>query len=139
MRLRTEPDPAKPAPKPIPAAYALAHRLAGKIGGTVQASIFESVLGIPGSAHILGGAVIGSGPEHGVIDSHGRVFGYKRMLVCDGSAVPANLGVNPSLTIAAIAEHAMSHVPAKLDLSAAESASAPPAPGPARAKMPQGE
>ena len=136
--LRTEPDPSKPAPKPIPAAYALAHRLAGKVGGTVQASIFESVLGIPGSAHILGGAVIGSAPEHGVIDSHGRVFGYERMLVCDGSAVPANLGVNPSLTIAAIAEHTMSHVPAKLDLSAAESESGP-APGLARTNSTRGE
>ena len=46
-----------------------------------------------------------------MIDSRGRVFGYERMLICDGSAVPANLGVNPSLTIAAIAEHTMSHVP----------------------------
>jgi len=120
--LATHPDPAKPKPAPIPAAYALARRLAGKIGGTVQGSIFESVLGIPGSAHILGGAVIGADREHGVIDSSGRVFGYEQLLVCDGSAVPANLGVNPSLTIAALAEHAISRVPAR-------PAGAPPARG----------
>ena len=109
--LTTEPDPSKLPPRPIPAAYELARRLARRVGGTVQGSFFESVLGIPGSAHILGGAVIGSCPEDGVIDSRGRVFGYEQLLVCDGSAVPANLGVNPSLTIAALAEHAMSHVP----------------------------
>ena len=55
--------------------------------------------------------MIGASPEDGVIDSRGRVFGYEQLLVCDGSAVPANLGVNPSLTIAALAEHTMSHVP----------------------------
>ncbi len=115
VMLATESDPEKPKPKPIPAAYDLARRLAAKIGGTPQASIFESAFGIPVSSHILGGAVIGRDPEHGVIDSGGRVFGYERLLVCDGSAVPANLGVNPSLTIAALAERAMSQVPAKLD------------------------
>ena len=131
--LTTEPDPDKPKPKPIPSAYDLARRLAGKIGGTAQASIFESAFGIPVSSHILGGAVIGRDREHGVIDSGGRVFGYERLLVCDGSAVPANLGVNPSLTIAALAEHAISQVPAKLDQgAAAEGGSQTPAPGAAR-------
>ena len=48
----------------------------------------------------------------GVIDARQRVFGYENLLVCDGSAIPANVGVNPSLTITAMAEHAMSHVPA---------------------------
>ncbi|HET9677493.1 MAG TPA: GMC oxidoreductase, partial [Solirubrobacterales bacterium] len=67
---------------------------------------------VPNTAHILGGAVIGSSPEDGVVDSGQRVFGYENLLVCDGSAVPANVGVNPSLTITALAEHAMSQVPA---------------------------
>ena len=58
----------------------------------------------------MGGAVIGEGPETGVIDRHHRAFGYENLLVCDGSAIPANVGVNPSLTITAMAEHAMSHV-----------------------------
>jgi cholesterol oxidase len=59
----------------------------------------------------MGGAVIGETPETGVVDSHHRAFGYENLLVCDGSAIPANIGVNPSLTITAMAEHAMSHIP----------------------------
>ena len=51
--------------------------------------------------------MIGHAPEDGVVDSRQRVFGYENLLVCDGSAVPANVGVNPSLTITALAEHAM--------------------------------
>jgi cholesterol oxidase len=68
-------------------------------------------LNLPVTAHILGGAVIAGGPDEGVVDSHQRVFGYDRLLVCDGSVVPANPGVNPSLTITALAEHAMAAVP----------------------------
>ncbi len=52
-------------------------------------------------------------PERGVIDSKNRVFGYQNMLICDGSMLSANLGVNPSLTITALTEHAMSHIPPK--------------------------
>jgi cholesterol oxidase len=65
------------------------------------------------TAHILGGAVIGADRDSGVVDRDQRVFGYENLLVCDGSVIPANPGVNPSLTIAALAEHAMSTVPAK--------------------------
>jgi cholesterol oxidase len=68
---------------------------------------------MPITAHILGGAVIGADSERGVVDSDQRVFGYDRLLVCDGSVVPANPGVNPSLTITALAEHAMGAVPEK--------------------------
>ena len=57
--------------------------------------------------------MIGADPEQGVVDADQRVFGYENLLVCDGSAVPANPGVNPSLTITALAEHAMSRVPVK--------------------------
>ena len=57
--------------------------------------------------------MIGSGPDTGVIDPDHRVFGYENLYVCDGSAVPANPGVNPSLTITAMAERAMEQVPAK--------------------------
>jgi cholesterol oxidase len=56
--------------------------------------------------------VIGADRTRGVVDARQRVFGYENLLVCDGSAIPANVGVNPSLTITALAEHAMSHVPA---------------------------
>ncbi len=72
----------------------------------------EATLNIPTTAHILGGAVIGSDPSRGVVDARQHVFGYENLLVVDGSAVPANVGVNPSLTITALAEHAMSRIPA---------------------------
>lgn len=55
--------------------------------------------------------MIAESPAHGVVDHHHRVFGYKNMYVCDGSVVAANLGVNPSLTIAALTEWAMSFIP----------------------------
>ena len=72
--------------------------------------ILEAVANIPTTAHILGGAVIGRDAASGVVDRHNRVFGYRNLLVCDGSAMPANPGVNPSLTITAITEHAMSQI-----------------------------
>lgn len=66
---------------------------------------------IPSTAHILGGAVIGKDAGSGVVDSATACSGYRNLLVCDGAAMPANPGVNPSLTITAITEHAMSHIP----------------------------
>ena len=71
------------------------------------------LLDIPSTAHVLGGACIGSDPATAVCDDHNRVFGYEGLYVVDGSAIPVNLGVNPSLTITALAEHAMSLVPAR--------------------------
>ena len=68
---------------------------------------------MPTTAHILGGAAMGTSPADGVIDARNRVFGYDNLYVVDGSMIPANLGVNPSLTITAMAEHAMSHIPLK--------------------------
>jgi cholesterol oxidase len=67
---------------------------------------------VPGTAHILGGAVIAGDPSEGVIDAHGHVYGYQNLLITDGSALPANPGVNPSLTITALAEHTIAQVPA---------------------------
>ena len=74
--------------------------------------MLEAVGNIPTTAHILGGAVIGSDPERGVIDRHMQVFGYQNLLVCDAAAIPANPGVNPALTITALAEYAMAQIPA---------------------------
>ena len=113
VRLRTEQDPDKPNPTFIPVANEAAEWLAERTGGIAQSSMSEALFNVPNTAHILGGAVIGHSPEDGVVDSRQRVFGYENLLVCDGSAVPANVGVNPSLTITALAEHAMSHVPAR--------------------------
>ena len=84
---------------------------AERTGGIAQSGITEPTLNIPTTAHILGGAVVGVSPETGVVDGDNRMFGYRNLLVCDGSAVPANPGVNPSLTITAMTERAMSQIP----------------------------
>ncbi len=110
--LKTEQDPERPIPTFIPHANWAAEWFAKRTGGIAQSSLTEALFNIPTTAHILGGAVIAPDPERGVVDVHQRVFGYQNLLVCDGAAVPANVGVNPSLTITALAEHAMSHVPA---------------------------
>jgi len=110
VRLQTEQDPQRPNPTFIAVANDAAKWLAKRTGGIAQSSVMEATFNVPSTAHILGGAVIGHGPEDGVVDAHQRVFGYQNLLVCDGAAVPANVGVNPSLTITALAEHAMSHV-----------------------------
>jgi cholesterol oxidase len=115
VRLQTEQDPERPNPTYIPAAEQAARWFARRTGGVPQSALTESSLNIPTTAHILGGAVIGGDPENGVVDSCHRVFGYRNLLVCDGSAVPANPGVNPSLTITALAERAMSFVPPATD------------------------
>src|SRR5271166_3683530 len=111
MWLRTEQDPERPNPTFIPIANGAAEWFAKRTGGIDQSSLFEAFFNIPTTAHILGGAVIAPSREDGVVDARQRVFGYENLLVCDGSAIPANVGVNPSLTITALAEHAMSHVP----------------------------
>ena len=110
--LKTEQDPERPSPKFIPVANRTAEWFARRTGGVAQSSVSEALFNIPTTAHIMGGAVIAPSPEEGVVDARQRVFGYENLLVCDGSAIPANVGVNPSLTITALAEHAMSHVPA---------------------------
>ncbi len=113
VKLQTEQDPERPNPTFIPVANQAAEWFAERTGGIAQSSVMEATMNIPTTAHILGGAVIGHSPEDGVIDSRQQVFGYENLMVCDGAAIPANVGVNPSLTITALAEHAMSHVPVK--------------------------
>jgi cholesterol oxidase len=110
-RLQTEEDPDKPNPRSIEVADWATKRAAEKLDATPQRSSPEAFLNRPTTAHILGGAVIGEGPETGVVDSKHHVFGYENLMVCDGSAIPANIGVNPSLTITAMTERAMSFVP----------------------------
>jgi cholesterol oxidase len=116
--LTTEQDPERPTPTFIPIANKAAEWFAKRTGGIAQSALTEALFNIPTTAHILGGAVIARDPAEGVVDSRQRVFGYHNLLVCDGSAIPANVGVNPSLTIVALAEHAMSHVPAAAGVSA---------------------
>src|SRR5215831_5591687 len=74
----------------------------------------EILFDIPGTAH-CGGCVIADSATYGVVDAQQRVFGYQNMYICDGSVIATNLGVNPSLTITALAERAMSFIPRKSD------------------------
>lgn len=104
----------------IPEATALAEAFAKEVEGTPGSLITETLFGIPTTAHILGGACMGSSPEEGVIDHRHRVFRYPGLYVVDGSAVSANPGVNPSLTITAFAERAMGFIPPRPDSPAPE-------------------
>ena len=95
----------------IPTANEFAEKFAQIAGGTAMSMLPEILFDVPGTAHCLGGAVIAGSPEQGVVDHRHRVFGYRNLYVCDGSVIAANLGVNPSLTITALAERAMSFIP----------------------------
>lgn len=86
---------------------------ARKVNGKPSSFVGEALFGIPATAHILGGAVMSNSPKSGVIDQDNKVFGYENMYVVDGSMISANPGVNPSLSITAIAERAMSRIPNK--------------------------
>jgi cholesterol oxidase len=112
-RLDTERGTAKPVPVYFPIANQIAKRMAEEMEGIPQSGIIEVLLDKATTAHILGGCPIGTSPERGVVDTRGRAFGHEDLYVVDGSVIPANLGVNPSLTITAMAEHMMSQVPPK--------------------------
>ena len=112
VRLRTRHGHGEAPPTWIPLGHEVTHRLAEHLGGTPLGSWTE-VADIPITAHILGGSVIGDSIETGVVDPYQRVYGYPGLHVTDGSALSANLGVNPSLTITAQAERAMSFWPNK--------------------------
>jgi cholesterol oxidase len=102
-----------PAPAYIAVGNQAAKQIAKKIDAFPSSAINEVLLNVPTTAHILGGAAMASTPEEGVLDARNRVFGYENLYVVDGSMIPGNLGVNPSLTITAMAEHAMSQIPPK--------------------------
>ncbi len=113
FRMKTKVSKGKAPTAFIPEAQKTARRFAEIVGGTPQALLSETLFGIPTTAHILGGATMGKDKNEGVIDKNNRVFGYRNMFVCDGSMISANPGVNPSLTITAITERAMSKIPNK--------------------------
>ena len=94
----------------IPQANEFARKVAQAIGGTPMSMVTEILFDVPGTAHILGGCPMAVAPEVGVVDSRNRLFGYRNLYVCDGSVIAANLGVNPSLTICALTERAMSYI-----------------------------
>ena len=104
----------EPNPEWIPAGNVTARKLAETVGG-VAAGNLGDLVSAPMTAHFIGGAVIGSSPERGVIDGYHRVYGHPGLHVVDGSSITANLGVNPSLTITAQAERAMALWPNRGD------------------------
>lgn len=95
----------------IPSANAFAEKAAKATGGIAGSSTTEIFFNVPMTAHCMGGCAMADSPKSGVIDSQNRVFGYRNLYVVDGSMLGANLGVNPSLTITALAERAMSFIP----------------------------
>ncbi|WP_281419828.1 GMC family oxidoreductase [Paractinoplanes toevensis] len=111
-RLTTSAGHGEPNPTWIPQGHEAVRRIADKIGGFPGGTVGD-IFDIPMTAHILGGATIGESSATGVLDAYHRVYGYAGLHVVDGSAVPANLGVNPSLTITAMAERAISLWPNK--------------------------
>jgi cholesterol oxidase len=111
-RLRSGPGHGDPNPTWIPAGHEAVRHAAEEIGGVPGGSWLD-LFDVPATAHFLGGCAIGSSPETGVIDPYHRVYGHEGLHIVDGSAISANLGVNPSLTITAQAERAMAHWPNK--------------------------
>ncbi len=110
-RIRSIPGHGEPNPTWLPEGHEATRVAAKAMGGYPSASLNETLLGIPITAHILGGAGLADRPDRGVVDPYHRMFGHPGLHVMDGSAVGANLGANPSLTITAMAERAMSMWP----------------------------
>jgi cholesterol oxidase len=99
--------------RPASSSWAIAPRwLAQRTGGIAQTSLFDAHDNVPISTHVISGAVVGADASYGVIDPHLQLFGYQNLVVCDAAAMPANPGVNPALTITALAEPAMAQIPA---------------------------
>jgi cholesterol oxidase len=96
----------------LPVATEITRRLAERTGGDAWRTFTTAILAAPTTAHPLGGCRIGRNADEGVVDFSGEVFGYPGLHVVDGSVVPSNLGVNPALTITALAEYMLSRMPA---------------------------
>ena len=111
-RMTSKQGHGEPNPTWIPVGNQVTRRIAEKIDG-VAGGTWGEMFNIPLTAHFLGGAAIGDGPDSGVIDPYHRVYGYPSLYVVDGAAISANLGVNPSLSITAQAERAASLWPNK--------------------------
>ncbi len=111
--LVSEQRPVNRVPAKVDIGHAVTREFAGRSGGIPLGSLGENLLNMPTTAHILGGCPMGRNAEEGVVDLNCEVFGYPGLYVVDGSIMPANPGINPSLTITALAEYAMSHVPGK--------------------------
>jgi cholesterol oxidase len=113
--LVTERDEERPIQTEIEVAHRITRMFADKVDGVPVGFVNETLLNIPSTAHIMGGVPFGRDVDEGVVGLNCEVHNYPGLYVVDGSIVPGNPGVNPSLTITALAEYAMSQVPAKDD------------------------
>ncbi len=102
-------------PSFIPIGQDALYRYAKKVNGVPHNAFSEVMFGLSSTAHILGGCPMGKTAAEGVVDESFRVHGYKNFYILDGSIMPCNLGVNPSLTITALSEYAMDQIPAARD------------------------
>lgn len=102
-----------PIPVYIPSGYDVMNRIAEKVHGVPVSAMTETFFNMATTAHILGGCPMGKTKEQGVVNDLFQVHGYTNMYILDGSIIPANVGVNPSLTITALAEYAMDHIDKK--------------------------
>jgi cholesterol oxidase len=109
--LVADPDVEKSIPVRIDTAHEVTWAFSKKTGGIPMGSLGENILNLPTTAHILGGCPFGESTKDGVIGLDCQIHNYPGLYVVDGSIVPANPGVNPSLTITALAEYAMSGIP----------------------------
>lgn len=110
LRIKSKLDEGKSPTAFIPEAHNIAYQYSDIINSKPVVSLTETITGIPSTAHILGGACMGENINEGVIDKHNKVFNYHNMYVFDGSMISANPGVNPALSITAIAERGMSKI-----------------------------
>jgi len=94
----------------VKGSHELVREFAGRTNGVAMGSLGENLLNLPTTAHILGGAPMGKDASEGVVDENFEIHNYPGLFIVDGSVMPANPGVNPSLTITALAEYAMSKV-----------------------------
>jgi cholesterol oxidase len=111
--LTAQPEPGYEVHAQVAGSHELTRQYAARTDGVPMGSLGENLLNLPTTAHVLGGAPIGADAQQGVVDENFAIHNYPGLYIIDGSVVPANPGVNPSLTITALAEYAMSKVPEK--------------------------
>lgn len=111
--LVTEPEPGYEVHAQVKGSHELTRDFAHRTNGVPLGSLGENMLNLPTTAHILGGCPLGADADQGVVDDNFQVHNYPGLYVIDGSIMPANPGVNPSLTITALAEYAMSRISKK--------------------------
>jgi cholesterol oxidase len=111
--LRAERDPTRPVPGEIGRAHQVVRDFARRTDGVPMGNVAETLFDMAATAHLIGGCPMGQSPEEGVVDLECRVHNYPGLYVIDGTVLPANPGINPSLTITALAEYAMSKIPSR--------------------------